>query len=524
MIDVRIFGPFRMCTDAGQDVTPGSVKTRALVALLLTGAGGSRARRWLQDKLWSTRGAEQAAGSLRQALFELRRALGAEAGLLVTDRTTVTLDLAQVRVLPPEGTGQEFLEGIDVGDSEFEEWLSVERLARDAQETRATARIGPAVIATSRPAPITVLLRGPDGVDGPVGPVLDLVADAFVGTLTDAALAEVRLEAHGAGEEDAELLLDLAYHPAANILRARLVCIGSGRHVWTGTLRLDTLGPDPRMRTEIARFATDGAQAAIADGLRRPRETTPGEEAIVRAVRKIFSFTPADLAEAERLLVGVAEVHPSALGWRVFLRMVHRVENAVRADPDVVAEVEALVQESLRRGPRDPIVLAAAAHACIKVLDRPGDAVILAQKALQISWFNPFAIDALSDALLLRNRVDESLELAAMAQRIGQATPMSHFFDMGLCLSSVACGRYEDALSMATQAAALAPSFRPALRYGALLSGALGVQDDAERALARLRSVEPDFALDRMLNDPDYPVPTFRACPIARAGPLRELR
>jgi tetratricopeptide (TPR) repeat protein len=524
MIDVRIFGPFRMCTDAGQDVTPGSVKTRALVALLLTGAGGSRARRWLQDKLWSTRGAEQAAGSLRQALFELRRALGSEAGVLVTDRTTVTLNLAQVRVLPPEGTGQEFLEGIDVGDPEFEEWLSVERSVRASQETRATARIGPAVVATSRPAPVTVLLRGPGGVDGPARPVLDLVVDAFVGTLTDSALAEVRLEAHGAGEDDAELLLDLVYHPAPNLLRVQLVCIGSGRHVWTGTLRLDTLGPDPKMRTEVARFATEGAQAAVADGLRRPREADPGEIAIVRAVRKMFSFAPADLAEAERLLATASDTHPSALGWRVFLRIVHRVETAARAESEFVSEVEGLVQESLHRGPRDPIVLAAAAHACIKVLDRPADAVILAQKALQMSWFNPFAIDALSDALLLRNRIDEAHELAGVAQRIGQATPMSHFFDMGLCLSSVACGRYEDALSMATQAAALAPSFHPALRYGALLSAALGAQDDAERALARLRAIEPDCALDRMLNDPDYPVATFRACPLARTGSLREMR
>ncbi len=523
MLNARLFGPFRMYTDAGDDVTPRSVKTRALVALLLTGADGSRGRRWLQDKLWSDRGSEQASGSLRQALFELRRVLGPEASVLTSDRLSVTLDLAQIRVLPREGVGQEFLEGIDVGDPEFEDWLVLERSSRESVPVRTEARPGSLLIGASQPPPLSVLLRGPGPTDSPARLTLETLVDVFVVILAEEALADVYLETHGATEDDAELVLDLVHHTESNILRARLICVHSGRHVWTGTLRLDANDTDSAMRIEIARLATEGAQAAVAEGLRRRGQASQDKTGIIRAVRNIFTFRPADLAEADRLLASLGDTYPSALGWRVFLKMVHRIESAIPEDADFAAEVEALVQQSLSRGQQNTMVLAAAAHACIKVLNRPEDALILAERALQINWANPFAIDALSDALLKRERFDEAHALATAAQRIGQSTPMSHFFDMGLCLSSVACGRYEEALSMARQAAALAPSFRPALRYGVLLNAALGLQEDAHRTLARLRSVEPDLVIDRLLDDPDYPVATFRASSIARGGALREL-
>ena len=138
MLTINVIGRFRVARSDGTEITPRSRKTCGLLALLALAPRKSRTRVWLQDKLWSDRGAEQAAGSLRQSLSEIRIAFGADRAALLSDRTVIGLDPNAVSVdiddLPyalaalagTVGT-PELLEGFDVRDQEFEDWL---RLAR----------------------------------------------------------------------------------------------------------------------------------------------------------------------------------------------------------------------------------------------------------------------------------------------------------------------------------------------------------------------------------------------------------
>lgn len=124
---------FEVRDEAGQDRTPRGMKSRALLAMLCQTPGHRRPRRWLEARLWSDRGQEQASGSLRQALTELRKALGPLADRLTSDRDSVALerfdmdltDLAPARDALAQG--REFLEGIDVLDPAFRAWLAEER-------------------------------------------------------------------------------------------------------------------------------------------------------------------------------------------------------------------------------------------------------------------------------------------------------------------------------------------------------------------------------------------------------------
>jgi TolB-like protein/Flp pilus assembly protein TadD len=136
-IQVRLAGQLRVIRCDGTDVTPRSVKAQALLALLGAAPGARRSRAWLQDKLWSDRGPEQAAASLRQVLAELRRCFGECRDCLIADAGWVGLDLRRVTVqIDPEradfglaGEPPEFAEGLDVRDPEFEDWIRDQRLA-----------------------------------------------------------------------------------------------------------------------------------------------------------------------------------------------------------------------------------------------------------------------------------------------------------------------------------------------------------------------------------------------------------
>ena len=50
-------GPLRLSDAGGADLTPRARKAQGLLALLGTAPGLKRSRSWLQDKLWSDRGA-----------------------------------------------------------------------------------------------------------------------------------------------------------------------------------------------------------------------------------------------------------------------------------------------------------------------------------------------------------------------------------------------------------------------------------------------------------------------------------
>ena len=70
---ICVIGVFRVLTHDGQDLTPRGRKARALLAILALTSTRRRSRPALQDKLWSDRGPEQGAASLRQTLSEIRR-------------------------------------------------------------------------------------------------------------------------------------------------------------------------------------------------------------------------------------------------------------------------------------------------------------------------------------------------------------------------------------------------------------------------------------------------------------------
>lgn len=155
---LRIFllGPFQIISPDGRDLTPMRQKANALLALVAVAERGQRARSWLCSRLWSDRSQDQALGSLRQSLTDLRRALGAEweryihidAFNVAIDFSNVWIDAVALREQGPIGLETEcgeFLEGIDVRDDEFEDWLAIERSywrqLRDDRRVRDTAPV-----------------------------------------------------------------------------------------------------------------------------------------------------------------------------------------------------------------------------------------------------------------------------------------------------------------------------------------------------------------------------------------------
>lgn len=136
-ISVRLLGTFAVLDPAGNDISPKGRKAQAVIAMLCTGRDGKRTRTWLQTHLWSDRAQPQAAGSLRSCLHEIRTAFGDHASCITADRTKVEIDLDHVAIdlremsssqwLETVSSGTEFMEGCDIIDAEFIDWLAEQR-------------------------------------------------------------------------------------------------------------------------------------------------------------------------------------------------------------------------------------------------------------------------------------------------------------------------------------------------------------------------------------------------------------
>lgn len=260
---IRMIGVFEVRDGAGQDRTPRGSKARALLAMLCRTPGHRRPRRWLEARLWSDRGQEQASGSLRQALTELRKALGPLAARLDSDRdciglagVTSDLDRDPVAARAALASGREFLEGIDIVDTAFNAWLAEERqrVAVELGEGQ-----GPQTPEARRLAPISLRLGAM-----PVATGQSLVRDlgAAIARLT----AEYLLldpNAAGCGDVGLPETLDLevegAWSDDRAHLRVRLVDQASRKTLWTQRLVASRVGEESGRLPSVVFETTEAA-------------------------------------------------------------------------------------------------------------------------------------------------------------------------------------------------------------------------------------------------------------------------
>jgi TolB-like protein len=155
---VRLLGTFDARFDTGAPVAFATKKERALLAYLALRPGRAYSRDALTGLLWASRGDEQARGSLRRTLSDLRKALGDSASL-TSDGDLIALapDGIEVDVVAFERCAAseeapileqsvalyqgELLAGFGLREDAFEDWLRIERARLRALALTATQRL-----------------------------------------------------------------------------------------------------------------------------------------------------------------------------------------------------------------------------------------------------------------------------------------------------------------------------------------------------------------------------------------------
>lgn len=560
-----LIGPFAMADSEGNSLTPKSQKAKALLAMLALSLRGARSRVWLRDKLWSDRSEDQAAGSLRQALLEIRKALGDSRELLTADNNSVYLDMDRVTLdvdsiydvseaASREFSAEHFLEGFDIRDAEFEEWLTLERQAWQArfEEGRARQTV-PAkeTLARGSEAQSPLLPRTAGSADGRVAPVVSTLsrqpglaspgakprlAIAFephqiVGASVRGQIAACEIEGllfkslsdmFGIGVTDLSFdsaPVDQTVMPLCLKLRLvfegdRIFCqivirqIADNTLIWSGSETVSRVPVENGNMTALHSMIWRTVDRVGNFIIHQYSDEQQHVESITaRAVNSIFALSRDDLDSAERLLTdGLSTVaNPAFYAWLAFIQTFRVGQRYDLPDGKIVEKAQAYAFKALESGPDNAVVLALVGHVHSYMFGEFDLAAGLFEKSIRLNPAMPLSWDLYAMLYCYTGQPEKGEAMSHWVGELGAFSRYKYYFDTTKCISAALAGNHRLAIAAAQEALRARPGFNSILRYLVASHANAGEVDDARHYLDRLRQVEPDFSIND-LKESRYPL------------------
>lgn len=534
-ISFQAYGPARLRSVDGEDVTPKSVKAVALVALLLDEGDGKHGRRWVESLLWPDKTPDRASGSLRQTLHLLRQALGD--AYIHSDRNSLSvkhINLDARANASAQSKGQLYLEGLDIDSPPFNDWLSLRRSRMSPQLPmqqsttpfdlpESGAGILEPVLVPAQASTLVLRTNGSfaEGGGGFIGSALaDHIGDLlkefgehhiyhvptqYFDTVRADQL-QVTLPQNGL-----ELAIDVRDDGSFHHLRFSLRTPLTGRVFWTHHRRIthNILMTSSEFQELIFRTVEATYRALT----QMPRDQAAAEGAAALGLKHLFKFDSNGHACAEQMLEQAIALddRPIYHAWKAMLHQMQAVERT-RSDWGTEVDKARLHMSRAEQVEQPSSMICALLAQCHVMLNHDVElGSLYAQRAYELNPGNAFAYSALACSELRRGEFEDAYEAANTGARLAAATSYAPWWHLLAGLSAMAMEAFGDAMFHYRKASMHAPNFRAPLRNLYVLLHTTGLPEEAERYRLRLLEQEPDFSLYRLKTDMDYPASTIRA-------------
>ncbi|MBY3299858.1 SARP family transcriptional regulator [Rhizobium laguerreae] len=553
-----LLGPFALVDAGGRSVTPKSKKAQALLAMLALSTRGSRSRIWLRDKLWSDRSDDQAAASLRQALLDIHKSLGPARDLLIADKNTVWLDTDRLvldtdLVVRTERSSDqvtdELLEGIDIRDPEFEDWLALERQnwyrrldegqvhdvfeprqqpSRDIAKQSALLPLTGAPDTSRTGKPVDIASSGPYGrrVGGDWQWMMALQSPIVVGAGEGGQIAATRfqnliakaiIDGLGFGVTDLSFTLPHIEENEQQIslplcLQLRLTFDGDMvlielvmKHLINN--RIHWLDSQAINRTQFERGEFGIAAALISQAvdqlayfqeIQATDSRLSQDGLLIDAVNAIFRLSRDDLDNAERRLEEQIQYQPrsSTFAWLSFIRTFQVGQRFNALDAHLIEEAQAYARKALELDPQNSVSLALVGHVHSFLFGEYDYAANLFEKSIRLNPALPLGWDLYAMLHCYAGQPDKAVAMARWVQELGVYSPHKYYFDTTKCIAAALAGDHAAAIAAGEEALRARPNFNSLLRYLASSHAHSNDLGGARHYLQRLEAVEGDFSIN----------------------------
>jgi tetratricopeptide (TPR) repeat protein len=523
MYNIQLQGLFRIIDDTGNAVTPRGNKARAIIALLSFANNNRRTRAQLQDKLWSDRAAEQAAGSLRQTLTEIRQALGHKQNLVHSDARTVWLnadiasfDIDTQRIAPfsgqPTGGDIDLLDDIVVRDVEYQNWVAQLQSSWQTGVADTLARVVANKTPVAPPAnskfDINISTAWPGRIvfGGTGASKADSYFSRFLASWAMQSIGDTGFDVVPAGKigsADGHFqFLVQAASPDGQTGISITILLPDGRMAWCEALTTPKRVIDATTSPAVIRIVYEGVDAllqAIITNLPSQAELKPSMLAAL-ASRKLFSLGGTNFGEAETLLKSAMQNEQRGVywAWLACLKAMEFVEGPVERRANLPEMTHGYVAKALELEPHNATVLALCGHARNVVNRDFFTGFELSRRAVERAPYNPLALTIHATSNFYLGRYAEADVLARTSCGIASNGPYRYFADTSRLISAALTGNYDEALRLAQVTHSLKPDYLPPLRYLAALSLKSQDFETASATLETIRKRLPGYSLDQM--------------------------
>jgi TolB-like protein len=295
-------------------------------------------------------------------------------------------------------------------------------------------------------------------------------------------------------------VLEGSVRKAANRVRitGQLVDTATGAHLWAdrfdgGLSDIFDL-QDQVTESVVGAIAPVVEKAEIERAKRKPTESLDAYALYLRGLAKFYQFAGRQANDdALRLFNSAIELDPdfaSAYALAALCYVWAKTNGWFSNTPNDIAEVKRLAQRAVELGKDDAIALAASGWALAFVVRDLEVGAALIDRALALNsnlaeaWFyGGWVKNWLGEPESAIERFARAMRLSPLDRRmrIRSGTAYAHFF----------LGRYAEAASWAAMALQDNPDYQPGLRIAAASNAMAGQPEQAHRAVARLRQLNP---------------------------------
>ncbi|UPT98991.1 hypothetical protein J4G48_0013475 [Bradyrhizobium barranii subsp. apii] len=296
-------------------------------------------------------------------------------------------------------------------------------------------------------------------------------------------------------------VLEGSVRKVANRVRitGQLVDSATGAHLWAD--RFDGgLGDifalqDQVTESVVGAIAPAVEKAEIERAKRKPTESLDAYALYLRGLAGFYQFANRQANdEALRLFNSAIELDPdfaSAYGRAASCHVYAKGEGWISNTANEIAEVTRLARRAVELGKDDAITLAASGWALAYVVRDLGVGAALIDRALVLNSNSADAWYCGGWVKLWLGEPELAIERFAHAMRLNPLDPWAMAMRSGTAHAHFFLGRYDEAASWAAMALQDKPDHQAGLRIDAASNAMAGRPEQARKAVARLRQLNP---------------------------------
>jgi TolB-like protein/class 3 adenylate cyclase/tetratricopeptide (TPR) repeat protein len=297
-------------------------------------------------------------------------------------------------------------------------------------------------------------------------------------------------------------VLEGSVRKAANRVRitAQLIDGLNGAHLWAerfdGTLDDIFDLQDQVTASVVGAIAPKMQQAEIERAKRKPTGSLDAYDYYLRGLASLHRATKEAISEALGPFYKAIELDPdfsSAHGMAAWCYMRRKASRWTVDLKKETSEAGRLARRAVELGKEDAVALSTGGYALAYVVGDLDEGAAFINRALALNPNLALAWFCSGCVKIFLGEPELAIKDFAHSMRQSPLDPFINMAQSGIGLAHFIAGRHEDGMSWAQKALQESPNYHPALRVLAASSALAGRLDDAQKAIARLRELDPDF-------------------------------